>query len=73
MTRFSISSSAMFSRMRSSPPPNSSRSLIASTTLTMLSRRASPYWQNSGPIIGMEHIVCAIGIGSQMPDASMTI
>ena len=73
MTRFSMSSSPMSCLVRSSPPSNSSFSLRASTTVTMLSSSAVPYSEYSSPICGIEQMVCAIGIGSHIPDASMTI
>ena len=45
----------------------------ASTTVTMQSSRAMPPLIYCGPIEGMEQMVCAIGAGSQMPLASMTM
>ena len=52
---------------------NSSFMRRASTTVTMLSKRAMPSLMYFGPIVGIEQIVCAMGAGSQTPLASMTI
>ena len=72
--RFSISSSSRFSRMRLSPQANSSCSLRASTTVTMQSRRGKiPLTSSLGSILGMVQMVLAIGSGSQIPLASMTM
>ena len=73
MTRFSMSSSPMFPRRRSFAQPNSSFILRASTTVTMQSSLGMPFPVYSGPIMGMEQIVLAMGSGSQIPLASMTM
>ena len=68
-----MSSSSRPFLVRLEPFLNSSLILRASTTVQMQSRTGTPPLQNSGPMLGMEHIVCAIGAGSQMPLASMTM
>ena len=71
--RFSISSSSNSLEVRALPQPNSLFSLSASTTVTMLSSRARPSLANCGTRRGMLQMVEAIGAGSQIPLASITM
>ena len=73
MTRFSRSSSPIFFLTRSSPQPNSSRMRKASTTVTMQSRSGMPSLLYLASICGIEQMVWAMGPGSQIPLASITM
>ena len=73
MTRLSMSFSFSPGRTRPSPQSNSLCMRRASTTVAMQSMRGIPSSVYFCSMLGMEQMVCAMGPGSQMPLASMTI